>query len=128
LSSCDGICYARSEITLAQVSDGASNTYLLGEKYLNPDHYFTGLDGGDNEDAYTGDEQDVIRWGRADWPPMQDQSGFADATLFGSPHSGGCQFVLCDGSVHLVNYSIDGATHERLARRNDGLSVDAGKF
>jgi prepilin-type processing-associated H-X9-DG protein len=53
---------------------------------------------------------------------MQDQSGFADATLFGSPHSGGCQFVFCDGSVHLVNYSIDGATHERLARRNDGLS------
>jgi prepilin-type processing-associated H-X9-DG protein len=128
LSSCNGICYARSEVTLAQVSDGTSNTYLLGEKYLNPDDYYTGLDGGDNEDAYTGDEQDVIRWGRADWLPTEDQPGWADATCFGSPHSGGCQFAFCDGSVHLINYMIHPPTHERLARRNDGLPVDAGKY
>ncbi len=128
MSSCNGISHARSEVTVAQVSDGTSSTYLLGEKYLNPDHYFTGLDGGDNENAYGGDEQDLIRWGRADWLPVQDQAGWGDATRFGGPHTGGCQFVFCDGSVHLINYSIDAATHERLARRNDGLPVDAGKY
>ena len=47
-SRCNGVCHVRSQVTLAQVGDGTSNTYLVGEKYIDPDHYLTGRDGGDS--------------------------------------------------------------------------------
>ena len=57
--SADGVIYGGSQISLAAVTDGASNTYLLGEKYLTPDNYLTGADLGDNENSYMGDNEDV---------------------------------------------------------------------
>ena len=36
-----GICYERSEVRIRDITDGLSNTILLGEKYLNPDNYYT---------------------------------------------------------------------------------------
>ncbi len=44
-----GIVHCGSLIRLSDVTDGASNTYLAGEKYLDPDYYSNGLDPGDNE-------------------------------------------------------------------------------
>jgi prepilin-type processing-associated H-X9-DG protein len=127
-SRCDGICHVRSQVTLNQITDGTSNTYLLGEKYLNPDHYYTGLDLGDNQTAFAGVCYDTIRYGRTSSPPAQDRPGLTDPLIFGSAHGGGCQFVFCDGSVHLINYRIDPATHTCLARRNDGVPVNPGKY
>ena len=37
----DGIAYVQSVIRMAHITDGSSNTYFVGEKYLNPDHYDT---------------------------------------------------------------------------------------
>ena len=54
-----GIVYVGSLIKMADVTDGTSNTYLLGEKYLCPDYYADGIDDGDNEDALMGDDTDI---------------------------------------------------------------------
>ncbi len=127
-ANCNGIFQVRGGVTIEQVSDGTSNTYMLGEKYLGPDHYFSGKDGGDNESAFCGHAHDIIRWGRPDWVPIQDRPGLSNSSRFGSAHGAGCQFVFCDGSVHLISYRIDGFTHERLSRRNDGLPLSAGEY
>ena len=34
-----GISFARSEVNQADVVDGTTKTYMIGEKYLNPDFY-----------------------------------------------------------------------------------------
>jgi len=122
----NGISFERSEIQVAQVRDGLSNTVLLGEEYLNPDHYDTGLEPCDNENVYSGFDNDNSR--STYDPPMQDRPGYTDTFRFGGPHPGVCQFVFCDGSVHRLSYAIDRATFSRLGGRNDGQPIDASQF
>ena len=117
--------------------NGASNTYLFGEKCLNPDYYLTGEDYGDNENSYTGFNNDSYRLVAADSttgtaiPPRRDQpgpQGYLDCGVFGSAHSGICQFVFCDGSTHAISFSIDPETHRCLGNRRDGMVIDRGQF
>ena len=60
-----GVTYHRSEVTIAEIKDGASKTYMAGEKYLNPLHYLTGGDPADNETWCTGWNNDNNRVGWA---------------------------------------------------------------
>jgi hypothetical protein len=36
--------------------------------------------------------------------------------------------ALCDGSVRMINFSIDITTHQRLCNRHDGQPIDQSKF
>jgi prepilin-type processing-associated H-X9-DG protein len=121
-----GVCYLRSHVTVASITDGASNTYLIGEKYLNPDAYFNGSDPADDQTLYSGFDNDNHR--SCIVPPTQDTPGVRISEFFGSAHPSGCQFVFCDGSVHLISFSIDKETHRRLGNRHDGLPVDSSMY
>lgn len=132
-----GICYYQSAVSTADVSDGMSQTYFAGEKYLNPDGYFTGGSGGEDDHVYAGDNIDTLKatYYSLDDPTMsgycflrQDTRGLDYDYAFGSAHSGVCNMVLCDGSVHAMSYSIDPEIHRRLGNRKDGLPIDAGKY
>jgi prepilin-type processing-associated H-X9-DG protein len=123
-----GISFLRSEIKKAHVKDGSSNTYLAGEKYINADHYTDGQDGADNTSMYQGHDWDVMRWGSPSNLPKQDRHGSTAWNIFGSAHSNGFNMVMCDGSVHSINYSIDGNTHYRLCNRSDHQPVDLSGF
>jgi prepilin-type N-terminal cleavage/methylation domain-containing protein/prepilin-type processing-associated H-X9-DG protein len=132
-----GVSFIRSTIKIVHITDGPSNTYLAGEKYLDPDHYSTGTDVADNECALTGWDNDVYRTCRYD--PTQNiaetpkldtpgSPGISGDLIFGSAHSSGCNFVMCDGSVHNISFSIDPETHRRLGCRNDGQIIDDSKW
>ncbi len=131
-----GVCLQHTELPLAKVTDGPSNTYLIGEKYLTPDNYENGEDGGDNETAYSGFNWDIVRTaaipggtnGYNYQAPMQDTPGNGNLWNFGSSHPGTFTMVCCDGSVHSISYFIDLETHRRLANRSDGQAIDASKL
>ncbi len=134
-----GIVYCGSLIRMADISDGASNTYLVGEKYLNPDDYETGLDPGDNESTFMGDNADIARWSCLNYDPVnpansgwylpyQDTAGSQNCQCFGSAHANGFQMAFCDGSVQIMSYTIDPETHRRLCNRKDGMAIDGKKF
>ncbi len=123
-----GISFIRSQIDIAQIRDGTSNTYLIGEKYLSPDHYFTGECAGDNQSMYSGYNHDNHRSVRANYPPMQDRRGAALPENFGSAHAGSFNMSFCDGSVRSISYAIDSETHRRLGLRSSNLPIDASKF
>src|SRR5262249_1698497 len=53
-SDLTGIVFQRSTIRVQDITRGASNTWMVGEKYLQPEHYLNGQDPGDNETMYVG--------------------------------------------------------------------------
>ena len=123
-----GVVHALGMVRVAHVRDGTSNTYLAGEKYVNPLYYETGQDSGDNETMYIGDNEDITRWGGPSFRPIQDRPGYALRLTFGSAHSAGFNVCFCDGSVHTMSFSIDLITHGRLANRSDGQAIDASEL
>ncbi len=127
-----GIFFAGSQLSMAAVTDGASNTYLIGEKYHNPDNYYNGaVDPNDDQNAYMGEDEDIDRRAMLQWSPgypSQDTPGAGFRFLFGSAHVTGFGMALCDGSVRVISYSIDPTTHSRLSDRSDGQIIDGSKF
>jgi prepilin-type processing-associated H-X9-DG protein len=135
MTQTNGISEQRSQVKVADITDGTSHTYLVGEKYLNPDSYAAAIDdGGDDQSSLTGDSDDIHRWTPPQpyystyYSPRVDTSGYPNAYIFGSPHMTGFNMAFCDGAVKVMNYAIDPVTHSYLGSRNDGHAIDAKKF
>lgn len=79
------------------------------------------VDYGDDQVSYMGDDADVRRWTAN--PPITDGSSATVHDQFGGPHSGGCYFAYCDGSVRLVTFEIDPEVHRQAGNRRDGNIV-----
>jgi prepilin-type processing-associated H-X9-DG protein len=55
---------------------------------------------------------------------MRDTPGYYPRNIFGSPHAGGANFVMCDGSVRQISYGIDSNVYDKLGNRSDGEAID----
>jgi prepilin-type processing-associated H-X9-DG protein len=127
-----GVIFRRSQISIPQISaKGTSNQYLLGEKFLRTDKYSPPpcpdcSDGGDNENMFTGHNNDVCRV--TYYAPAQDHPPpfkFSDAAKkgnnetfrFGSAHPSGFNMMMADGSVHYISYSINPETFRQGGNR-----------
>ena len=115
----DGLVFRRSRVRLKDVVDGTSGTYLVGEKYVNPEGLRNGTSDDDDQCLFSGHDRDVLRVGLG--PPVQDRPGFNPTSIsFGSGHPDACGMALADGSVTPVAYAIDPLVHQARAARNDG--------
>jgi prepilin-type N-terminal cleavage/methylation domain-containing protein/prepilin-type processing-associated H-X9-DG protein len=131
-----GIFAPNTPVSPKQVPDGLSHTYLIGERYMNPDYYSSGASNDDDQGWDMGYDYDIVRWTCYDprnpedptYRPMRHRAGYTTHPWgnrnFGSAHSSGVNFVFCDGSVHTVRFDIDSDTHHRLGNRQDRLPVD----
>jgi prepilin-type N-terminal cleavage/methylation domain-containing protein/prepilin-type processing-associated H-X9-DG protein len=123
----DGVICCAMAVRIAEITDGTANTYLLGEKYHNSDHYFDGAEWTDNNGICVGFDWDFQRWTYD--LPRQDTPGIGGAIYwFGSAHTNIFNMAFCDGSVHPIPYSIDMTVHQRLGMRADGFTVEGKNF
>lgn len=116
-----GICYPRSEVRIRDISDGTTNTILVGEKCLRLNNYEKGYGAGDDQNLYAGYNSDTFR--ATGHIPVQDYWDPLNSDVsdhwFGSAHNGGLNVAMCDGSVHAINYGIDEAVFKGIGNRMD---------
>ena len=122
----NGVVIPRYPVQLQRITDGTSNTYVVGEKHINSDFYYTGGSRVDDQCLYIGFDQDVniSSWQAA----LPDSPTSTDPNLseinrqfhFGSAHAGVFQAVYCDGSVHANSYDMALRIHQALGSRDEG--------
>ncbi len=101
----NGIFFGESRIALKHVTDGASNTFLLGER----DKYclaatWIGARNPPGPDMWGS----AMLLGRVSFPLNDPLTGDHDTCTegFSSKHPGGGHFAYCDGSVHFISEDI----------------------
>jgi prepilin-type N-terminal cleavage/methylation domain-containing protein len=153
-----GVFFGNSIVSMKQVTDGTTNTFLIGER----DHYclagtWVGVRNPHGSDSWSSN------WAMGHtYVKLNDPSTGAHDTCtegFSSSHPGGAFFAFCDGSVHFISddvytlhadsqdtcYAVARKTpfncrsikpssgaqvgvYERLAWKDDGLDVGAEDY
>jgi prepilin-type N-terminal cleavage/methylation domain-containing protein/prepilin-type processing-associated H-X9-DG protein len=141
----DGIFFVDCSVRLADITDGTSNTFLLGERFTVDPEFDS------RHDVVWPGTGPLWRWGR--WanvlwpgasasvtlgtpvpinyrvPPGGDLSAFlARVIAFGSGHPGGANFAFADGSVRFLGDNTPLATLQALSTRAGGEVVSGGDF
>jgi type II secretory pathway pseudopilin PulG len=119
----DGLIFRHSSIEMRKVEDGTSKTYLIGEKYVDRDHYDDGADYVDTESIYSGGNDDNLRSCHHRWPPTPDAPNLVNWKSFGSAHPGIWQMLMCDGSVQPFTFDIEPEVHCQNSSRNGKTCV-----
>jgi prepilin-type N-terminal cleavage/methylation domain-containing protein len=96
---------------IRNVTDGTSNTILLGEKSMDPRTYNTGGWLWDEPIFAGGGAGGTVRSGTT---VQRDAVGIKFSNQWGSAHTAGSQFLWVDGSVRLVPYGTPNAVMHAL--------------
>jgi prepilin-type N-terminal cleavage/methylation domain-containing protein/prepilin-type processing-associated H-X9-DG protein len=125
------------------VTDGLSNTFMIGEKYVRSDAYEGGLNYNSDDRGWTdGWDGDTMRSSCFQPVGDSDPMGF-DSVLgrmfgdrgpwpfggsynvihFGAAHPAGLNTAFADGSVHFIPFDIDVLIFNALATRNGEETV-----
>ena len=124
----------------ADITDGLSNSILAGENALDPDAIDAGswywdepiILGGAGGAARCGgrlyqDKRGLRELVSGPWDPYQD-GGSCGGGNWGSPDPGGVQFLMGDGSVRGLKYSVDFKVMEKLIKPKDGGIISSSDY
>ena len=117
-----------SRFRTRDILDGLSNTLFIGER--NGGHakatWAGAVPGGtvpaekSPNPIADGESACVLVLGHGSRDHLPNDPSLFDADIFTSRHAAGANFLLGDGSVRMINTSINGIVYENLLSRNDG--------
>ena len=144
-----GVLYPNSRVAIGDVSDGTSATLMIGERSRNlADATWSGAFGSHSTPAplctkkgwpvescvglmfllmgRTGPSSDIISGSIPGGNTPNNPGAGADG--FWSRHPGGCEFLLCDGSVRFVKDTLAPQVFRALASRAGGEVIGADQY
>jgi prepilin-type N-terminal cleavage/methylation domain-containing protein/prepilin-type processing-associated H-X9-DG protein len=128
--------------TITSISDGTSNTLMVGER----PSYISGVEAGvcgawvyseiDSALGLPNTKQwctSVDQFGKPcpggqQWFRQGDPANPCDSNHYWSKHSGGGNWLFCDGSVHFLSYNIGTAVQGALATKAGGEVVPGDAY
>ncbi|WP_417388927.1 DUF1559 domain-containing protein [Gimesia sp.] len=119
----NGSFWSNSNTRLRDLTDGASNTVLIGETARGRVGSTT-YNGGIWVGYYDNGKTASVVWKTENHPGSLINGTLAWA--FSSQHTGGAHFLLGDGGVRFLSENIDGTTYENLGKISDGNVI--GEF
>lgn len=148
----DGMIYVNSAVTFGKVTDGSSNTLLIGERTASSNLLYgwqwagAGANSLGETDVVLG-VHERIAVGRSSNPNAFEADFFRPGRIdddnnlhrfhYWSSHLGGSSWALADGSVQFYTYEVDRGNNgssgfdwtvlEHLASRNDGEAIRSGQ-
>jgi len=115
----DGVFFHNSGVRFSDITDGLSNTFMVGERTSNLG-YSTWVGAPAGDECAPG-----LVLGSASYPPNSRQT---DVHNFSSNHPAGANFLLGDGSVRMISQGIDEATYHALCTRAGNETIDISKL
>jgi len=112
-----GIFNTNSNVRMADITDGTSNTFAIGEKFVDLKNAAQ-TDGPAYRWGYHSTRNTVSPMNRFPLSPWGD----ADVT-FGGKHPGGCNFVFADGGVRFIAETTNLQMFQWLSNKADGQTV-----
>jgi prepilin-type processing-associated H-X9-DG protein len=123
-ASLNGVMHYNSKVNTTDITDGTSNTFLAGERYSHDVTYTSTQLLTDTRGwawcNYNSGEDVLADTSYVLNSPASTTGTNGRRTNFGSGHTGGANFVLCDGSVTFLANGISIVTYQRLSIPNDG--------
>jgi prepilin-type processing-associated H-X9-DG protein len=127
------VFYINSAVRLTDISDGDSNTIMYGERFHNDPLYPTlGASSGWSWANYSAGQDYLasayvpinytIQFSSGQTKATQAQTD-ARTNAYGSGHTGGANFALCDGSVRFLSNSTSPIVLQQISTRAGGEVV-----
>jgi prepilin-type N-terminal cleavage/methylation domain-containing protein len=130
----EGIFFGDSRINMKDVTDGTSNTLMVGECYWDKftqdgnqmDFWYIGSP---QADPWPGNATEFSEFvGSAGVPlnarTIASTSGYVKELSFTSFHPAGTLFCYVDGSVKFIPYTVDVPTYRAIGSRNGGETLN----
>jgi prepilin-type N-terminal cleavage/methylation domain-containing protein/prepilin-type processing-associated H-X9-DG protein len=121
-------------INIAGVTDGTSNTLLIGETLpdetndMRTDKGWAGFYGNSSCTTIIPLNYQILPGTSCSNDPTHYLGNWGVSMGFKSRHPGGVHFAFADGSVHFLSQTISHETYQKLGCRNDGQVISAGDY
>ncbi|MES2794270.1 MAG: DUF1559 domain-containing protein [Planctomycetota bacterium] len=104
------------KVNIAQITDGTSNTFMIGERAVDASHSWGWTLTGTEGDGMLGTGAPMKNG------PFTVAAGYTAATspYFNSYHVGGAHFLMADGGVRFVSTSVSFLVFSAVGTRNGG--------
>jgi prepilin-type processing-associated H-X9-DG protein len=131
----DGVLYPNSRVSFKMITDGASNTLLVGERPPSVDDVYGWWFAGSGCAPMNFGATDVVLGTNelTNGPSLSPRDVFRPGSIndpanahrfhYWSQHDGGSNFLFTDGSVHFLTYDIGQPIFNALGTRAGGENI-----